>query len=91
MPRHKIRRCLRFRPNIFYFKPQGVPLRHLDEVVLERDELEALKLKDYDGLDQTAAAQKMAISQPTFQRILASARRKVSQAIIKGDAIKIPL
>ena len=89
MPRHRIRRCLRFRPHTLYFKPQGVPLRHLDEVVLERDELETLKLKDYDNLLQEEAAKKMGVSQPTFQRILSSARQKVTSAIIEGKAVKI--
>lgn len=89
MPRHRIRRCLRFRPQTLYFKPQGVPLRHLEEVVLARDELEALKLKDYDNLIQEEAAQKMGISQPTFQRILTSARQKVTSAIVEGKAVKI--
>ncbi|MFH1896163.1 MAG: DUF134 domain-containing protein [bacterium] len=89
MPRHRIRRCLRFKPQVYYYKPQGVPLRHLEEVVLERDELEALKLKEVDNLLQEKAAQKMGISQPTFQRTLTSARKKVALAIIKGMAIRV--
>ena len=87
--RPKIRRCLRFKPNVYYFKPQGIPLRHLEEVVLLPDELEALKLYEIDGLDQKQAAEKMKISQPTFARILDSAIKKVALAIIKGKAIKL--
>ena len=87
--RPKLRRCLRFKPNVLYFKPQGIPLRHLEEVVLLPDEIEALKLYEVDGLDQKQAAIKMKISQPTFARILDSAIKKVAQAIIKGKAIKI--
>jgi len=64
-------------------------MRHLREVVLERDEMEALKLKDYDKLIQVEAAKKMKISQPTFQRICVSAREKVTKAIIEGKAIRI--
>lgn len=89
MPRPKIRRCLRFKPNIHYFKPQGIPLRHLEEVVLEPDEVEALKLHDIDGLEQIQAAKKMKVSQPTFARILDSAYKKIAQGIIKGKAIRI--
>lgn len=89
MPRPRIPRCLRFKPNIYYFKPQGIPLRMLKEVVLLPDELEALKLYEVDGLEQTSAAKKMKISQPTFARILNSAHKKVAQAIIKGKAIRI--
>lgn len=87
--RPKIRRCLRFKPNVYYFKPQGIPLRFLEEIVLEADELEALKLYEVDGLEQTQAAEKMKISQPTFARILDKAIKKITEAIIKGKAIKI--
>jgi len=33
----------------------------------------------------------MQISQPTFHRILLSAREKVTEALVKGKAIKIDL
>ncbi len=89
MPRRKIPRCVRFKPNVYYFKPQGIPLRFLEEIVLFPDELEALKLYEVDGLAQTAAAKKMKISQPTFARILESANKKIAQAIITGKAIRI--
>ncbi len=89
MPRPKIPRSVRFQPNSYYFKPRGIPMRELEEVVLEVDELEALKLYEVDGLDQTQSAVTMGISQPTFARILDSASKKVALAIIKGHAIKI--
>lgn len=89
MPRPKIPRCLRFKPNVYYFKPRGIPLRVLEEVILLPDELEALKLHDIDGLEQVGGAKKMKISQPTFARILDSAYKKIAEAIIKGKAIKI--
>lgn len=84
----KLRHC-RFRPSAYYYKPQGIPLRLLQEVEIAPDELEALKLHDSDGLDQTAAAAAMKISQPTFNRILNRAYKKIAQALIKGHAIKI--
>jgi len=89
MPRPKKPRCLRFKPNVYYFKPQGIPLKMLKEVVLEHDELEALKLHDVDGLEQIKAAEKMKISQPTFGRILDGAYKKIAEALISGKAIKI--
>jgi uncharacterized protein len=89
MPRPKIDRCTRFEPNVYYFKPRGIPLRQLEEVVLMQDELEALKLHDVDGLDQTQAAAKMNISQPTLGRILNQSYKKVAHAIIHGKAIRI--
>jgi len=89
--RPKLCRRLRFQPNVLYFKPQGIPLQHLEEIVLLPDELEALKLYEIDCLEQTKAAEKMNVSQPTFARILDSAQKKVAEAIIKGKAIKIEI
>ncbi|PIP14842.1 hypothetical protein COW98_02690 [Candidatus Roizmanbacteria bacterium CG22_combo_CG10-13_8_21_14_all_35_9] len=40
-------------------------------------------------MDQTKAAEKMNISQPTFARILDSAQKKVAGAIVQGKAIRI--
>lgn len=89
MVRPKNPRCLRFNPEVVYFKPRGVPLSELEEIELLPDELEALKLHDVDNLDQINAAQRMNISQPTFGRILDKAYKKIAQAIIKGMAIRI--
>ena len=89
MPWHRKPRRLRFKPGIYYFKPVGIPLRHLDEVVLRHDEIEALKLHDVDNLKHVVAAKKMKISQPTFGRILDGAYKKIAEAIIFGKAIRI--
>ncbi len=66
-----------------------MPLYSLDEVSLQLDELEALRLKDLKGLDQVDCAKEMGISQSTFQRILTAARAKVTEALIHGKAIRI--
>ena len=89
MPRPKIPRFVRFRPDIVYFKPQGVPMRMLDEVELLPDELEAIKLHDIDGLDQNQSAMKMNISQPTFGRVLDGAYKKIARALINGKALRL--
>jgi len=64
-------------------------MRQLAEVELSLEEIESIRLKDFLGLDQIEAAKKMKTSQSTFQRILASARHKVSMALITGKALKI--
>ncbi|PIU02448.1 hypothetical protein COT66_00240 [Candidatus Shapirobacteria bacterium CG09_land_8_20_14_0_10_49_15] len=89
MPRPKKPRRLRFRPEVCYYKPRGIPLRLLEEVVLLPEEMEAIKLHEVDGLDQVAAAQKMAVSQSTFQRILAAAYHKIGEALVNGKAIRL--
>lgn len=89
MPRPRLRRNINFDPNVYYFKPQGVPMRSLGEIILNSDEIEALKLHDYDGFDQNFSSEKMGISQPTFGRILDSAYKKITKALVEGLAIKI--
>ena len=64
-------------------------MHNLEEIILTREEMEAIKLKDFDGLEQIEAAKKMNTSQSTFQRILTSARIKIADAIVKGKALKI--
>ena len=76
-------------PNVTYFKPAGIPLRDLDEVRLSVEEAEAVRLKDLEDLDQAHGAEKMNISRPTFQRVLASARKKIADALLNGKAIRI--
>jgi uncharacterized protein len=84
--------CLRYvgqTPCAQYFKPAGIPIRLLEEVVLGLDELEALRLADLDGLYQEQAAEQMKISRPTFSRIVEQARRKVADALIHGKALRM--
>ena len=85
------RRCrrIRFKPEVTYFKPQGVPMRHLEVIELTREELEAMRLTNVENLDQTGADKKMNTSQSTLQRILTSAHKKTSEALIQGKAIRI--
>lgn len=89
MVRPRLCRKISFNPKVRYFKPQGIPLRLLDEVELTTEELEAIRLKNFEGLEQTKASIKMNTSQSTFQRILASAYKKIAEALIEGKAIKI--
>ncbi|MBR9680942.1 MAG: DUF134 domain-containing protein, partial [Candidatus Altiarchaeota archaeon] len=89
MPRPRKHRRIGRMPGVNYFKPQGVPLKSLEEVILSVDEFEALRLADLNSLQQDDAAKKMNISQPTFFRLLRSAREKVSLALVEGKAIKI--
>ncbi|MFA5367079.1 MAG: DUF134 domain-containing protein [Dehalococcoidia bacterium] len=89
MPRPMKWRRVAYMPQFTYFKPAGIPLRALDEVVVSVDEIEAIRLKDIEGLEQEQGAEKMNISRPTFQRMLTSARGKIADALINGKAIRI--
>ena len=76
-------------PRAYYFKPRAVPLCELEETTLRLDEFQALKHAELDGKDQRAAAAAMKISRQTFGNILASARRKLADAVVNGKALKI--
>ena len=89
MVRPRLFRRIGIDPDATYFKPRGIPLFRLEEEVLEIDELEAFRLVDGEGKAQVDAAEKMGISQPTLNRLLAGARKKVATAVSKGKAIRI--
>lgn len=88
-PRPRIRRRVWSHPDVTYFKPAGVRMVSLEETVLTIEEFEAVRLKDHEDMDQTEAAKKMGVSQPTFQRIYESARKKIADALVNGKAIRI--
>ena len=89
MGRRQLWRKVSFIPPITYFKPAGAPLAGLGEVNLLIEEMEAIRLKDIEGLEQEESAQKMNISRTTFSRILDSARQKIADALLNGKAIRI--
>jgi len=89
MPRPFKCRRVEFLPEVTFFKPAGMPLRALEEIRLSVEESEAIRLKDLEGLEQEQGAEKMNVSRPTFQRVLASARQKVADALLNGKAIRI--
>jgi len=76
-------------PEFNYFKPAGIPLVKLEENVLTVEEVEAIRLKDMEGLEQEECASRMHVSRPTFHRILVSARKKIAESLIEGKAIRI--
>lgn len=89
MPRPRLHRRIAWQGAITHFKPAGTPLAGLEEVELEEEHIEAMRLKDVEGLSQHDAAERMGISQPTFHRILAQARTEVARALSHGLAIRI--
>lgn len=89
MPRPTKWRRVESIPEVTYFKPAGVPLRALEHVGLTVEEVEAIRLKDLEGLQQVECAERMRISRPTFHRILGSARQKIADAFINGKAIRV--
>jgi predicted DNA-binding protein (UPF0251 family) len=85
------RRCRRVgqQPSFTAFSPAETSNTAPEEAVLSIDEFEAVRLKDLEGLDQIECAAMMEISQPTFHRLVISARRKIADALTHGKTIKI--
>ena len=89
MPRPIRCRRIQHRPSATYFKPAGIRIVNLKEVMLNVDEYEAVRLVDLEEIEQVKAAVSMKISQPTFSRLLKSGRNKIADALVNGKAIKI--
>lgn len=76
-------------PAVQFFVPAEAGLDAVPENILKIEEIEAIRLKDLEGLEQEECAEKMEVSRPTFQRILISARQKIADSLINGKAIHI--
>jgi predicted DNA-binding protein (UPF0251 family) len=82
-------RRIGYLPRILNFVPSEKYVKGHEECTLKLEELEAIRLKDLEGLEQEKCAIKMQISRPTFQRILNSARKKLADSLINGKGIRI--
>ena len=89
MPRPKKYRKVKCSPSAYYFKPRAISLSSLEEITLESDELESLRLADFLALSHEKSAEQMKISRATFGRIVEKARCKIADAILNGKAIRI--
>lgn len=87
MPRPKKLRFVSAYPTIPAFAPQGVPAN--GEVYMSIEEVEAIRLSDFEHLDQESAANLMEVSRHTFGRILTKARSTIAEAIVTGKVLKI--
>jgi uncharacterized protein len=89
MPRPcKIRRVV-CGPQVMNFKPCGIPKDQLESIVLNVDELEAIRLADLEGLYQEQAAKIMNISRQTFGNIICNAHKKVAEFLLKSRFLTI--
>jgi len=89
MPRPRHCRRVAQLPQANYYKPRGIPLSVLEEVILTVDEFEAIRLTDLEGLYQADAAEKMSVSRQTLGRILETAHKKIADALVHGKALLI--
>ncbi len=89
MPRPRKLRFVQGRPIVDAFIPNRMPPWGREEVILPIEDLEAIKLNDFQGLDQETAARMMNVSRQTFGRILTEARAIVADALVMGKILRI--
>ncbi len=87
MPRPKKPRKICGSPADTCFKPNGIPMGQLQSEELALDEFEALRLVDFNGLQQQEAAAEMAVSRQTLANLLKRARYKVAACLSQGKAL----
>lgn len=90
MPRRKLIRRIGRPPTPYVLAPSPADSPgSTPPLALTPDELEAVRLCDLEGLDQSGAAARMGVSRATFQRLLREARRKVATAVVNAVPIAI--
>lgn len=72
-----------------FFKPCGIRASELETVIVYEDEMEAIRLADFESLYQQDCADKMEISRTTFSRLVESARRKIADALLNRKLIRV--
>ena len=87
--RRKIRRNITEDHTKVCFKPCGAKTYKLEKMMIDEDEMEALRLSDFEGLYQQECANKMGISRTTFSRLIENARKKISDALLHNKVISI--
>ncbi|MCF8345946.1 MAG: DUF134 domain-containing protein [Bacteroidales bacterium] len=90
-PRAKTPRRVLNLPEIKGFRPYGINAGKSDKpmVILFYEEVEALRLCDFDHHNHHEASELMGVSRPTFTRIYASALQKIATAFVEGRRIHI--
>ncbi len=89
MGRNKQLRLISFNPKTSGFRPFGRACKKGECIELLFDEFEAVRLLDYEGRQQTEAAETMGISRPTLTRIYMEARKKIASSLVEGRRLKI--
>lgn len=87
MPRPRHPRFVAGYPRISAFVPEGLP--ESGEVNLSVEGFEAVRLSDYEALDQETASNMMGVSRQTYGRILSEARHLISEALVSGKRLVI--
>jgi len=81
-------RCISFYADAEIFSP--IPKwKASGRIIIYADEIEALRLVDYEGLNQEEAAASMGISRGTIWRLLQSGRKKIVAMVIEHKQLRV--
>jgi len=87
MPRPIKERSIREKPVCCRFIPEKI--QNTETMILTMDEFDVIRKCDYERLSQENCAQTMNVSRTTVQRIYASARQKIAEALILGKVLEV--
>lgn len=88
MPRPKRCRRIGKMPRINQFRPHPI-IEEENEIILQIDEYETIRLIDYESLTQEECAEKMEVARTTVQQIYNEARQKIAKSIVEGKTLII--
>ncbi|WP_448590053.1 DUF134 domain-containing protein [Thermodesulfobium sp.] len=88
MPRPKLKRFIQMEPKYSVYAPKGVG-RAKEEILMDLDEVETLRLVFGEGLDQDGAAKKLGVSRQTVGRTVEIAGKKLADFLVNGKVLKI--
>ena len=88
IPRPRKNRNIGFNPKFKNFAPDNYS-NGCEKIILLIEEIESIRLMDYENLDQASCAEKMNIGRSTFQRIYKNARSKIADSLINGKPLVI--
>jgi uncharacterized protein len=87
MPRPKKLRFISGSTELSNYVPEDAEPTGVIDLALEG--LEAIRLTDFEGLDQETAAQRMGVSRQTYGRVLAQARQTIAAALVTRKRLRI--
>ncbi|MGI6685891.1 MAG: DUF134 domain-containing protein [Bacillota bacterium] len=60
-----------------------------NQIYMQVEEYETIRLMDLEGLDQEQCAQRMNVARSTVQRIYNQARKKIADSLVNGKMLRI--
>ena len=89
MPRPKRRRRVCSLPIVSQYGPRLDNFEGLENVIMDVEEYETIRLIDFEGMTQEECAQQMNVARTTVQKIYFDARTKIADSLVNGKNLNI--